>query len=276
MIFFWFIIPFLVLMVLSGTRHQREEENEYEGGFEDEGGLEEDEKSNEEDNEGGKASLTPLWKFVTKLDVVGRGGGTIKFLCPHDFHQGKPYTGSYTRVRRHLCGMMEIDDNKGSLGINVFPNISKEQRQIYINLKEDAQRKHGKKQKLQSDDFSSRFGYTSPSPRRSTTYTSRRTIGDFFDTGGRDEVDTKVARFLYACGVPFNVLHSPYCHDMVRAINEKAPQGYRAPTMRKLELCYLTGKNQKFNSVFHSLQMNGLTLGYPLYRTVGQVLETNI
>jgi hypothetical protein len=29
MIFFWFIIPFLVLMVLSGTRrHQREEENE--------------------------------------------------------------------------------------------------------------------------------------------------------------------------------------------------------------------------------------------------------
>jgi hypothetical protein len=79
MIFFWFIIPFLVLMVLSGTRrHQREEENEDEGGLQDEGGFEEDEES----NEGGKASLTPLWKYVTKVDV-GRGGGTIKFLCPH-------------------------------------------------------------------------------------------------------------------------------------------------------------------------------------------------
>jgi hypothetical protein len=66
MIFFWFIIPFLVLMVLSGTRrHQREEENEEsnEGGFQDEGGFEKDEES----NEGGKASLTPLWKFVQNL-----------------------------------------------------------------------------------------------------------------------------------------------------------------------------------------------------------------
>jgi hypothetical protein len=122
------------------------------------------------------------------------GGGTIKFLCPHDFHQRKPYTGSYTRVRRHLCGILESDDNKGSLGINVYPNISKEQRQIYIKLEEAAQRKleeaaqrkHGRKQKLQSDDVSSRFGGTSPSPRGSTTSTSRRTIGDFFDIGGRD------------------------------------------------------------------------------------------
>jgi hypothetical protein len=124
MIFFWFIIPFLVLMVLLGTRrHQREEENEEsnEGGLQDEGGFEEDEES----NEGGKTSLTPLWKFVTKLDV-GRGGGTAKFLCPHDCHEGKPYAGSYTCVRRHLCGVMENDDIKGSLGINVCPNISKE------------------------------------------------------------------------------------------------------------------------------------------------------
>jgi hypothetical protein len=131
-------------MGLSGTRHQREEENEDERGFEDEGGFEEDEESNEEDNEGGKASLTPLWKFVTKLEAW-RGGGTIKFLIPRDCHQRKPNTDSYTHVRRHLCGIMESDDNKGSLEINVCPNISKEQRQIYINLEELAQRKHGKK-----------------------------------------------------------------------------------------------------------------------------------
>jgi hypothetical protein len=146
MIFFWFIIPFLVLMVLSGTRrHQREEENEErnEGGFQHEGGFEEDEES----NEGGKDLLTPLWKFVTKLDV-GRGSGTVEFLCPHDCHEGKPYADSYTHVRRHLCGVMESDDNKGSLGINVFPNISKEQRQIYIKIEEAAQRKHGKKTKV--------------------------------------------------------------------------------------------------------------------------------
>jgi hypothetical protein len=246
MIFFSFIIPFLVLMVLSGTRrHQREEENEEsnEGGFQDEGGFQEDEES----NEGGKASLTPLWKFVTKLDV-GRGGGTAKFLCPHDCHEGKPYTGSYTRVRRHLCGVMESNDNKGSLGINVCPNISKEQRQISIRIEEAAQRKHGKKQKFQSDDVSSRFGGTSPSPRGSTTPTSRRTIGDFFDTGGRDEVDAKVARFLYACGVPFNVLCSPYWHDMVRAINQKAPQGYKSPSYEKVRTVLLDREKTKIQA----------------------------
>jgi hypothetical protein len=58
MVFFWFINPFLVLMVLVGNSYQREEGNEDEGGFEED----------EEDNEGGKASLTPLWRFVTKLE----------------------------------------------------------------------------------------------------------------------------------------------------------------------------------------------------------------
>jgi hypothetical protein len=120
MVFFWFIIPFLVLMVLVGTRHQREEEDSGHSHddpqYEDGEGFEED----EEGNEGGKASLTPLWRFVTKLEG-GRGGGTTKFLCHHDCHQGKPYTGSYTRVRRHLCGVMESDDNKGAIGISSLP-----------------------------------------------------------------------------------------------------------------------------------------------------------
>jgi hypothetical protein len=262
-------------MVLSGTKHQREEENEDEGGFEDEEGFEEDEESNEEDNEGGKASLTPLWKFVTKLEG-GRGGGTIKFLCPHDCHQGKPYNGSYTRVRRHRCGIMESDDNKGSLGINVCPNVSKEQRQIYIKLEEVALRKHGKKQKLQSDDASSRFGGTSPSPHGSTTSTSRRTIGDFFDIGGRDEVDAKVARFLYSCDVPFNVLHSPYWHDMVRAINKKAPKGYKNPNYEKARTVLLDREKAKIQAGLTRFTNEWSEVGVQLYRTVGQVLETNI
>ena len=39
-------------------------------------------------------------------------------------------------------------------------------------------------------------------------------------------MDSKKFRFLYACGVPFNVLRSPYWHEMVSAIND-APKGYR-------------------------------------------------
>ena len=248
MVFFWFIIPILVLMVVVGRRHRREEDDS--GDFHGDPQYEVDEGFEEEEgNVGHKDVLRPLWQFVTKVED-GRGGGTTKFLCLHDCHQGKPYIGSYTCVRRHLCGIMESDDNKGSLGINVCPNISKEQRQIYIKIEEAAQRKHGKKQKLQSDDASSRFGGTSPSPCGSTTSTSRRTIGDFFDTRDRDEVDAKVARFLYACGLPFNVLRSPYWHDMVRAINQKAPQGYKSPSYEKARTVLLDREKKNSSRSF--------------------------
>jgi hypothetical protein len=39
-------------------------------------------------------------------------------------------------------------------------------------------------------------------------------------------------KFLYACGIPFNVLRSPYWHEMVQAING-APKGYRSPEYDK-------------------------------------------
>ena len=102
MVFFWFIIPSLVLMVRLGRRHQREDDDsgdshddpQYEvgEGFEEEAG-------NEEGNVGHKDLLRPLWKFVTKVEEE-RGGGSIKFVCPHECHDGKPYTGSYTRLRK--------------------------------------------------------------------------------------------------------------------------------------------------------------------------------
>jgi hypothetical protein len=71
-------------------------------------------------------------------------------------------------------------------------------------------KKHGKKQNLQFDASSKFGGTTSTSPHGSRTYGSRRTITNFLDIGGRDEVDAKVIWFLYACGIPFNVLLSPY------------------------------------------------------------------
>ena len=105
----------------------------------------------EEDTEtqDGKATSTPLWNYVTKLDG-GKGGGSYKFVCPHGCHGGKPYCGSYTRLRRHLCGVLDSDEKKGSVGVQVCPNISTEQRRKYIQIEMAAQQKH-KKQKTQSD-----------------------------------------------------------------------------------------------------------------------------
>jgi len=56
---------------------------------------------------------------VTKLQG-GKGGGSYKFLCLHGFHGGKPFSGSYTHVRRHLCGVMDNNEQKGVVGIQFF------------------------------------------------------------------------------------------------------------------------------------------------------------
>jgi hypothetical protein len=94
--FFWFIIPILVFMVVVGRRHRREEDDsgDFHGDpqYEVDEGFEEEE-GNEEGNVGRKDLLRPLWQFVTKVEE-GRGGRSIKFVCPHDCHDGKPYTGS--------------------------------------------------------------------------------------------------------------------------------------------------------------------------------------
>jgi hypothetical protein len=55
-----------------------------------------------------KEILTPLWRYVIRLGG-GKGGGTTKFTC---HHCQTTYKGSYTRVRKHLCGIMSLDGGK--------------------------------------------------------------------------------------------------------------------------------------------------------------------
>jgi hypothetical protein len=92
-----------------GNRHVNEEDDSGHSHSDPDYPMNEGEEGGEgDDNEvdSGKASLTPLWRYVTKLEK-SRGGGTTKFLCPHGCRPGKPYSGSYARVRRHLCGVLD-------------------------------------------------------------------------------------------------------------------------------------------------------------------------
>jgi hypothetical protein len=107
-----------------------------------------------------------------------------------------------------------------------------------------------KKQKVQLDasspfSSSSVGGRSSPSGSGSGSGSgSKRTIEDFLDITGREEVDAKMTRFFYACGVRFNVLRSPYWHSMVKAIN-KAPIGYKSPGYEKARTVLLDKEKTK-------------------------------
>ena len=97
--------------IVSGTYHGNEEEEEEE--------IESDEGQKQKDT-------TPLWKYVTRLGE-GRGGGTTKFTC---LHCNKTYTGSYTRVRKHLCEIMPCDQGKATR-VKTCDKVSGKERNKY-------------------------------------------------------------------------------------------------------------------------------------------------
>jgi len=146
-------------------------------------------------------------------------------------------------VRRHLCGVLDNDDKKGAMGIPICPKVLVEQRRKYIQIEDAAQQKK-KKQKTHSESSAtSRFGSSSPHGT-SATSRNRRTIRDFLSVTGRDDVDGNIVRFLCACDVPFNVLHSPCWHDMIKAINE-ALKGYKIPNYNKARTMLLEREKVK-------------------------------
>lgn len=59
-------------------------------------------------------------------------------------------------------------------------------------------------------------------------------------------MDAKVFKVIYACGIPFNVLHSPYWHEMVHAINN-APKGYKSHRYEKAKTMGLEKERGKIH-----------------------------
>ena len=118
-------------MVLGNRRRNEGEDEEVGSGtYLGEEEEEEEEEENDDEHEGGgkktKEDQTPLWKYVTRLGG-GIGGGTTKFVCPHC---NTTYTGSYTCVRKHLCGKMPWDENK-TMGVKTCGKVPTKERANY-------------------------------------------------------------------------------------------------------------------------------------------------
>jgi len=162
----WFIfiilLPLLIMMVVLGKRGRANDEDDEEvgsGTYRGEEGEEMEEDSEGDDGGDGKSktnkdNLRPLWKYVTRIGI-GKGGGTIKFLCPHCDYT---YTGSYTRVRRHLCGIMPNDDPKKNPGIKTCDKVDSKERAKYRKEDEEAQQR-GKKTQNEHDTASSQRAF---------------------------------------------------------------------------------------------------------------------
>ena len=139
---------------------------------------------------------------------------------------------------------------------------------------EEAAQNNSKRSRVKSESpqrmFSSGFG--SSSSHASGFSPMQKILADFLDVGCRDDVDSKVYRFLYSCGVSFNVLHSPYWHEMVQSING-APKGYRSPGYDKAGTMGLDRERAKINRAFGKFTNDCPTMGYPLYLMGRQMLK---
>jgi hypothetical protein len=127
-------------------------DNTYQG--EEEGMEEAEDNENDSDDydlQKAKEKYTPLWKYVTRLNG-GKGGGTTKFIC---YHCHTEYTGSYSRVKKHLCGTMYWDEGK-NVGIRACVKVDPEDRLKYQREEEVAQNK-GKKPKVELESAQRMF-----------------------------------------------------------------------------------------------------------------------
>ena len=81
-----------------------------------------------------------------------------------------------------------------------------------------------------------------------------------FNNQERDEAESRVARAIYACGIPFNVVQSPYCQDLVRAINS-ALQGFKGENSEKLRIVLFKKERLLIEDVLRHIRSSWTNLG---------------
>ena len=105
-----------------------------------------------------------------------------------------------------MCEIMPCDQGK-AVGVKNYDKVPAKERNKY-KMEEEAAQNNSKRSRVESEYPKRMFrsGSGSSSTHASGFSPMRKTLSDFLDLGGRDDVDSKIYRFLYACGVPFNVL----------------------------------------------------------------------
>ena len=145
---FLFLVPILLMIVVVGNRFGggKDEDEEIGSGTyhgeEKEEGEEEEEEEIESDEGQKQKDTTPLWKYVTRLEG-GRGGETTKFAC---LHCNKTYIGSYTHVRKHLCGLMPCDQGQATRA-KTCDKVSTKERNKY-KMEEEAAQNNSKRSRV--------------------------------------------------------------------------------------------------------------------------------
>jgi hypothetical protein len=199
-----------------------------------------------------KDPRSPLWQYV---EIIGKaaGGGSYKWRCSEC---NTIKNGSYTRVKGHLTGLANTgvtvcsgpNGEDGKPG----PGLSPAKLQFYASLQDAADRRHAKG-KVPVQGSASK----PPIPSRSAVVTNKRpSLGPLeaaFNNQGREVADEHVARCIYANGLAFNLVRSPYWQQMIKAVNE-APKGYKSPGYEKVRTTLLSSEKQSVDRQLQAIR----------------------
>lgn len=192
-----------------------------------------------------------------------RSGGTWECkcnLCKND----KTFKGSYTRVKAHIL-------HEKIKGIDVCAHARNPKvKAKFKKENDDAQRLKDQRSKIGTGTTNHRMT-DSIEPRIVQEARKRRALEveedlskpsnpikdsrllKMLERQGGEEVDSRVARTIFVCGIPFNVVRSPYWQHLVRAIN-KAPQGYKGPNYEKVGTVLLKKERQVLGDILKPIR----------------------
>lgn len=203
----------------------------------------------EENADGGEDnSSTPLKKYVTFVGDKKDGKWTCTFQCKKE-----PYTGSYSRIRAHLIGLLP---GQKSQGVALCSKLTKQERQNLKKEEEEARKLFGSARKTPIQGMP----VVPPLGKSTSSFASGSRLVSMFNTGSRSDVDSIIARCFYANGVPFNLARSPFWYDMIRAVNE-APKGYKPPSAEKIRTVLLDKEKNQVEKALMPLKEQWPTYG---------------
>lgn len=185
-----------------------------------------------------------VWNYVSEVTIKDKNGNqTVQcLLCD------KKFQGSASRIVHHFIG---------GIGVQKCEKITPE-NEIYKKLRAEEDKKEnekGKKRKLEQ---------LHRSTSGATTSYTQVSLKQMNQKASKEEVDQKIARAFFACGIPFSVVENPLFKEAVSAVASYGP-GYKLPsdtTMRTtlLNKEYETVKQSVNESVLENVNLTGGTL----------------
>ncbi|KAL1204457.1 hypothetical protein V5N11_004043 [Cardamine amara subsp. amara] len=165
----------------------------------------------------------PLWSYVTKIEKLGKTGGTWSFTC-HFCNETRQE--SYSRVKAHLLG-------RKNAGIAICKKVKMSQKLEFKRLDDAFEKKkkesRGKEVVLPCETdcaFKKRKSCFSPIERS-------------FGVAARDQLDQEIARMFFTGGLAFNLARNPHYYRSYQFAAANKLDGYVPPGYNKLRTTLL-------------------------------------